>query len=315
MSVLTTITEGELTHFLKDYNLGSLQSFIGISEGTVNTNYLLKINHVPYILTLFEVLKQETAEAYLSLTELLSQEKIPCATALVDSNKKSIRLLHNKPACLVRFMKGENLLTPSPRDCFQVGTFLARMHQSALHFNTKIANQMDASWRQEKTSHLMQKLSMSDQKLMNQALAIQDKIPWHLLPKSMIHYDFFRDNVFFQQAELSGIIDFYYACYDAMILDIVIAINDWCTNWQAAALPIQAIHLHAMLEGYQTVRQLEMIEKQQILPILRVMSFHFWLARTLSLVEPPKGSHITLKDPEPFKKIYLNWLDYPCLII
>lgn len=44
MSVITSITEGELTGFLSAYNLGKLQSYQGITEGTVNTNYPLNIH-------------------------------------------------------------------------------------------------------------------------------------------------------------------------------------------------------------------------------------------------------------------------------
>lgn len=307
MSVITTITEGELTDFLSAYNLGALQSYQGITEGTVNTNYLLKVNHQKYIFTVFEVLNKETAEHYLTLTEFLSRQKLSCATPLLDNTQNTIRYIKGKPACLVSFLPGKSNPYPSPENCRQIGLYLAKMHINTQSFKP-LSNPMGKEWRIEHASKIIGKIPPEDEALVQRGLRIQEEIRWDLLPKSTIHYDLFRDNAFFEKDRLTGVIDFYYACFDVMLLDIAVAINDWCTDWRDKELKISTTHFHALLNSYQTVRPLEKIEQQELLQFLQLMSFHFWLTRTVNQLCPPTGESITLKNPNEFKQIFTNWL-------
>jgi homoserine kinase type II len=63
---------------------------------------------------------------------------------------------------------------------------------------------------------------------MGRELDQMDKLWPHDLPSGIIHADLFTDNVFFLNNQVSGIIDFYFACTDAYAYDLVICLNAWC---------------------------------------------------------------------------------------
>ncbi len=63
----------------------------------------------------------------------------------------------------------------------------------------------------------------------------------------MIHADLFPDNVFFLGDQLSGLIDFYFACTDTLAYDVAICLNAWCFE------PDHAYNVtkgRALLQGY-----------------------------------------------------------------
>ena len=71
------------------------------------------------------------------------------------------------------------------------------------------------------------------------------------LPAGVIHADLFPDNVFFLGNELSGLIDFYFACNDAFAYDIAICLNAWCFEQD---LSFNVTKAKALLKGYSAVR-------------------------------------------------------------
>jgi len=75
-----------------------------------------------------------------------------------------------------------------------------------------------------------------------------------VLPQGVIHGDFFHDNVLWDDAAASAVIDFYFACDYALLYDVAIGVNDWCVNRDA---PIDTARAHAFIEGYASERPIE----------------------------------------------------------
>ena len=114
------------------------------------------------------------------------------------------------------------------------------------------------------------------------------------LPKGIIHADLFPDNVFFLHDELTGLIDFYFACNDFWAYDLAICLNAWCFE---PDLSFNVTKARALLMGYRKVRPLT-IEEFNSLPLLaRGAALRFLLTRLHDWLRVPSGALVNPKDP------------------
>ncbi len=114
------------------------------------------------------------------------------------------------------------------------------------------------------------------------------------LPRGVIHADLFPDNVFFLHDQLSGFIDFYFACNDAFAYDIAVCLNAWCFEPDGAFNVTKARNL---LAGYAGVRPLSEQERNA-LPLLACgAAMRFLLTRLHDRLYPVTGAFVKPKDP------------------
>src|SRR4029079_456674 len=78
------------------------------------------------------------------------------------------------------------------------------------------------------------------------------------LPTGVIHADLFNDNVLFLNEQLSGLIDFYFACNDALAYDVAICLNAWCFEPDGS---LNATKARALLQAYEKLRPLQTDER------------------------------------------------------
>lgn len=104
----------------------------------------------------------------------------------------------------------------------------------------------------------------------------------------------FRTTCFFLGDELSGLIDFYFACNDLLAYDVSICLNAWCFEKDGAYNVTKG---KALLEGYQSVRPLS-AEELDALPLLaRGSALRFFLTRLYDWLTTPEGALVVKKDP------------------
>ena len=75
------------------------------------------------------------------------------------------------------------------------------------------------------------KHTMTKQRLIPSALLL---LAAAALPCGAIHADLFRDNVLWDTdadggVHIGGVIDFYFAGFDALLFDVAVTVNDWCS--------------------------------------------------------------------------------------
>jgi len=301
MAVYTQVPDDELTSFIASYNVGALRSYKGIAEGVENTNYLVHTEKGPYLLTLYE--KRVAAQDlpfFLGLMEHLAKAGINCPTPVHDAQGRVLRTLAGKPAALVTFLEGVWIRRPQPRHCGALGQAMAALHLAGRSFAHSRANALGvADWRP-----LFQRFrSRADAIAPGLAAIIEEELDqleanWPAkLPQGIIHADLFPDNAFFLGDQLSGLIDFYFACRDALAYDVAIALNAWCFESDHA---FNVTKGQALLKGYQSVRTLEPTERQALPLLARGAALRFLLTRAYDWLHTDADALVNRKDPQEY---------------
>jgi homoserine kinase type II len=300
MSVFTTVTQDQLSIWLKGYSIGTLIDLQGISSGIENTNYFVTTSHGKYILTLFEKLSFSELPYYLNLMVHLSSHGVPCPSPIKNLENRFLGSLNDKPASLVTYLPGSQIEHPVPEQCGHVGALLAKMHLSALSFPEKMNNPRGSKWRESIAPKLMPLLPLEDATLLHKELQFQSMCQFKDLPQGVIHADLFRDNILFNNDTVGGVIDFYFACNDALLYDLAIAANDWCMT---ADGKLNDASLLSLLRAYHYIRPLTSDEKN-IWPImLRAAALRFWISRLYDFHLPREGEITHAKNPAHFRQI------------
>lgn len=308
MSVYTTISEAELNTFLSQYAVGTLQSFEGIQAGIENTNYFVTTSEGEYVLTLFEQLAWEELPYFLDIMAFLAEHEVPSAHPIADCNGAYLRQLKEKPAALVERLNGQGVDHPNTAQCAEIGGALGRMHAMAHNFEGQRENPRDIHWCQASVTQLNTKLDREDQATLSSELQFQEAARRGSLPQGVIHADLFRDNALFVDDHLTGIIDFYYACNDALLYDVAVTVNDWCVEADGS---IHNERYQALLGQYRQQRPFSEAEKEAWPAMLRAAALRFWLSRLLDLHFPRPGEMTHIKDPKAFQSILLWHREHP----
>ncbi|QDC98591.1 homoserine kinase [Candidatus Methylopumilus universalis] len=299
MSVYTSVNIEELKIWLQDYALDNLTDYQGIKSGITNTNYFLMTAHDRFVLTLFEKNTLEDLPYFVDLMAHLAKNSFLCPKPIFKNNGTALSILKNKPALIVTCLKGKELNKPEVKHCKAVGASLAELHMKSANFTAQHQNTRDLNWIKKTAETLFSELPKDESLLLREEILYQEKKNYKL-PKSTIHGDLFRDNVLFLNDQVSGFIDFYYACTDYLILDVAIAVNDWCVNNDGS---FDEARLNAFLDAYKKIRSFNDDEDQAWNDILRLASLRFWVSRLNDFYHIEEGELTFIKDPDHFKKI------------
>ena len=289
MAAFTTFSEEALARFLVMFELYENIVATPIETGIENSNYRIHADGGHYVLTITETLDFGDTAFFNEIFDTLSRTDVPTPIPLRTLDGMASTIFCGKPTWLFKHLPGKHTEVSSATSCKQVGRALAAIHAALDDARYHRENPYDLAWS-EKTFSLVES-QLNEVDALNVSLAIDRQRDLLTigdeLPQGTIHGDLFRDNTLFDDDQLTGVLDFYHACDDYLIMDLAIAINDWC--------PDDTDLQEHLLSGYNDVRTLSAAERQFLPSMRQVAAMRFALTR-LTSGEPGQP----LKDPTEF---------------
>jgi homoserine kinase type II len=302
MAVYTEVSFEDLERLLRDYDIGTPLTFKGIAEGVENSNFYLQTDRGAFILTLYEKrVSPGDLPFYLGLMEHLARAGIVCPLPVPTRGGALSSTLNRRPCAIVTFLNGLSVRRPSVHHCAGAGAALARLHQAGDGFALTRANALGpAGWKPlvEACDHNADSVEDGLAALVCEQLAAITTA-WPDLPSGVIHADLFPDNVLFIREEVSGIIDFYFACNDMFAYDLAVTLNSWCFEMDGSYNLTKGM---ALIQGYRAVRPLSQDEIAAMPVLMRGAALRFLLTRLFDLVNHDPSALVSPKDPKEYSK-------------
>ena len=303
MAVYTQVSAEAASALLARYDAGKLTAMKGIAEGVENSNFLVETDQSKFILTLYESRTNPADLPYFhDLLAHLHAKGCLVPRFIEDREGRWLQDIAGRKGCLIEFLSGVSVSEPQADVAHNVGKALGAMHTALDSFDQSRPNPLGlGAWRP-----LFEKCDATEsEKLLTGLTAriaaecnyLERNWPSNL-PSSAIHADLFPDNVLTFDGNVTGLIDFYFACTDARTFDLAVTHAAWCFSADGSVYN-PAIG-DAILAGYLNRVDLS-AEERAALPILaRGACLRFLLTRLYDWINTPPGAMVSRKDPLAF---------------
>lgn len=307
MAVYTHLSAEALAELVGQYDVGDLVSAKGIAEGVSNSNWIIETtgaggNGARFILTMYER-RIDIAELpfFLGLLDHLSAKGAPVPRTIHDRSGAASRSVGGKAVALIEFLPGVSVDHPTPAQALNLGKVLAQLHRDAEDFDQRRANGLGPATSANVLAQCgPAALAEIDRRLpdfLGTAQAVAKAWPGDL-PQSVIHSDLFPDNVLMLGTRVSALIDFYFACNDAMAYDLAVTHAAW--SFVGHGQRFRPEIGGALVQGYESVRPLEHAEREALPLLAEAACLRFISSRAQDWIETPADALVTRKDPMDF---------------
>ena len=306
MAVYTKLSDNNLKDFFLKYDLGKLLSYKGIQEGIENTNYFIETDKGKFILTLYEKrIEEKDLPFFMGLMKNLFEANFPSPEPIINKNGNYITEIAEKKAAVVSFLDGTAKKNLSPNNCREVGIQTAKLHLITKNLAGRRKNKLSInSWRKiyEKVEKDCLKIHPNLSKIITKNLdEIENDWPKNI-PLGIIHADLFPDNIFFKGDKLTGIIDFYFSCYDFYAFEIAICLNALCFEGKNENLSFNVTKAKKFIDGYSSIKEITEEEKKSLKTLCQGAAMRFLLTRVFDYLNLTDGALVKIKDPIEYLK-------------
>jgi homoserine kinase type II len=307
VAVYTHLAAEDLAALIAAYDVGELVSAKGIAEGVSNSNWLVETTGedgkgARFIVTMYER-RIETGELpfFLGLLDHLSDRGCAVPRTIHDRDGAAFRTVKGKAIALIEFLPGVSVDRPNGRQAFAVGEALAKVHHAGQDFRAQRANPLDVAHSaralEECTAGTLSRIDPA----LPQAIAIGQRLRTEWpddLPKGVCHTDLFPDNVLMLGDRVTGMIDFYFACTEAMAYDLAVTHAAW--SFDLAGERFDEEVGSALVAGYESVRPLSSRERDCLPVLAQGACLRFVASRAEDWIGTPADALVTRKDPMAF---------------
>jgi len=306
MAVYTKLPREKLNEFFLKYNLGKFLNYKEIKEGIENTNYFIQTDKGKFILTLYEKrVEEKDLPFFIGLMKNLYEKNFPSPEPIINKNGNYISEIVGKKAAVVSFLNGSSKKNLNPNDCFEVGTYTAKLHSITKNLTGKRENKLSiTSWRKiyNKVKEDCSRIHPNLNTVIEKNLEETEKNWPKNIPLGIIHADLFPDNIFFKNNKLSGIIDYYFSCNDFYAFEIAICLNALCFEGKNQNLSFNVTKAKKFIDGYSKIRKLDEKEKISLKILCQGAALRFLLTRVFDYLNLTEGAIVKIKDPVEYLK-------------
>ena len=310
MAVYTHIPAEALVRFLTGFDVGDLVSAKGIAEGVENSNYLVDTTRGRFILTLYEKrVAEDDLPFFQAMFAHLGARGVPVPRFIPDRDGRTLHRLQDRPACLIEFLPGISVDSPTAAQARSAGAAMGRMHAALADFTLQRPNTLDVPGWRALIARCGDGLDTIAPGLKARATTAADAVAaaWSSdLPTGTIHADLFPDNVLMRGDTVGGLIDFYFACTDVRAYDLAVMHSAW--SFDPAGTPLDPAVGRAIVAGYESTHPLSDTERAALPVLARAACLRFFATRAWDWVNTPADALVTRKDPLAYLR-RLDWYD------
>lgn len=303
MAVYTQVSAEAASELLLKFDVGELVTLKGIAEGVQNSNYFLETTQSRYILTLYEE-RVDPADLpfFFAMLDHLYAAGCHVPRFILDRDSAWLQNVGGRPACLIEFLPGVSVSTPTIAQAFATAAALGEMHAALATFEQERPNNLGVeSFRPLAQSCGTEVLNqISDglaERIEFECTFVEENWPLHL-PRSAIHADLFPDNVLMLGDSVTGLIDFYFACSDLRAYDLAITHAAW--SFSADGSEYDEEVGEAIFAGYRSIFGIDDQTKASFNILARAACLRFLLTRCYDWINTPASAIVTRKEPLEF---------------
>jgi len=297
MAVLTPMNDHDARELLAHYGLGPPRAVVGLTAGSVNSNFAIDLDGRRLFLRVYEERDRRGAVSETAMVERLAGSGVPTPAPLRRIDGGLVSDMRGKPAALFPWRPGAMRCQASVTvdDVSQLGEALARVHVAGA---TEVRD--ESRFRFEDLDARLDRIAASGDArfapmipTLRDALATAHAARDAGLPRGLIHGDLFRDNVLWEGPRLAALLDFESASDGTFAYDLMVTALAWCVGDD-----LDVRLARALREGYEHVRPLTLPEREALASEGAFAALRFAVTRItdFEMRAPPGG-------PPPAK----NW--------